>query len=71
MHALLSGGEVYNSLAIRDRHCRYPGCDACAAVCPDFVFEVWKFDTPVQLPTGPVPESALHREVEAFKDDVH
>ena len=57
---------------------RYPelsagctGCDACAAVCPDFVFEVWKFDTPVQLPAGPVPESAVHREVEAFKDDVH
>src|ERR1043166_758977 len=28
----------------------YPGCTGCAAcsyVCPDFVFEVFRFDTPV------------------------
>jgi len=27
-----------------------PGCTACRAcaqICPDFVFQVWKFDTPV------------------------
>jgi 2-oxoglutarate ferredoxin oxidoreductase subunit delta len=23
------------------------GCMACAEVCPDFVFEVWKYDHPV------------------------
>ena len=35
---------------------RYPllaegctGCTACLQVCPDFVFEVYKFDTPVEL----------------------
>ncbi|MCH2169182.1 4Fe-4S dicluster domain-containing protein [Myxococcota bacterium] len=34
---------------------RYPelspgctGCRACLLVCPDFVFEVFRFDTPVQ-----------------------
>jgi 2-oxoglutarate ferredoxin oxidoreductase subunit delta len=25
-------------------------CRACAQICPDFVFQVWKFDTPVELP---------------------
>ena len=23
------------------------GCRACAEVCPDFVFEVYRFDTPM------------------------
>jgi 2-oxoglutarate ferredoxin oxidoreductase subunit delta len=47
-----------------ERGYRYPelvsgctACQACAQICPDFVFQVWKFDTPVQLPRGPV-ESA-------------
>ena len=29
-----------------------PGCTACKAclqICPDFVFEIWKYDTPVEL----------------------
>jgi 2-oxoglutarate ferredoxin oxidoreductase subunit delta len=29
-----------------------PGCTACKAcsqICPDFVFQVWKFDEPVEL----------------------
>lgn len=26
------------------------GCRACHAVCPDFVFEVFKFDEPIRLP---------------------
>jgi len=54
-----------------DRHnrrgFRYPelragctGCRACAQVCPDFVFEVWKFDEPVELAPGPVPSALGH-----------
>lgn len=26
------------------------GCRACHAVCPDFVFEVYKYDEPVLIP---------------------
>jgi 2-oxoglutarate ferredoxin oxidoreductase subunit delta len=51
-----------------DRHnrrgFRYPelragctGCRACAQVCPDFVFEVWKFDEPRELEAGVVPSA--------------
>jgi 2-oxoglutarate ferredoxin oxidoreductase subunit delta len=32
----------------------HPGCTACQAcsqVCPDFVFQVWKFETPVDEPS--------------------
>jgi 2-oxoglutarate ferredoxin oxidoreductase subunit delta len=25
------------------------GCRACAQICPDFVFQVYKYDTPVEL----------------------
>ena len=35
---------------------RYPrlltgctGCRACAQICPDFVFQVYKYDTPLEL----------------------
>lgn len=28
------------------------GCNACHEVCPDFVFEVFKFDTPVREESG-------------------
>lgn len=24
-------------------------CHACALICPDFVFQVWKYDEPVQV----------------------
>jgi 2-oxoglutarate ferredoxin oxidoreductase subunit delta len=24
-------------------------CQACAQICPDFVFQVWKYDQPVKL----------------------
>jgi 2-oxoglutarate ferredoxin oxidoreductase subunit delta len=24
-------------------------CEACAQICPDFVFQVWKFDEPIGL----------------------
>ena len=47
------------------------GCNACAQVCPDFVFEVWKFEEPVELPAGIVAEAAVHRTVEPFKADNH
>ncbi len=26
------------------------GCQACAQICPDFVFQVYKYDTPLELP---------------------
>ncbi len=25
------------------------GCRACLQICPDFVFEVWKYDQPIEL----------------------
>jgi len=28
------------------------GCKACSQICPDFVFQVYKFDKPIELP-GP------------------
>jgi 2-oxoglutarate ferredoxin oxidoreductase subunit delta len=28
------------------------GCRACHAVCPDYVFEVYKFDEPILLPAA-------------------
>jgi 2-oxoglutarate ferredoxin oxidoreductase subunit delta len=31
------------------------GCRACAQVCPDFVFQVYKYDTPIEL-SVPEPE---------------
>lgn len=47
--------------ATNRRGYRYPelragctGCRACAQICPDFVFQVWKLDQPVELPAGAV-----------------
>ena len=38
---------------------RYPvllpgctGCKACSQICPDFVFQVYKYDTPVEMPVA-------------------
>jgi len=38
---------------------RYPqlyvgctGCKACSAICPDFVFQVYKYDTPIEVPVA-------------------
>ena len=38
------------------RNYRYPlllpgctGCKACSQICPDFVFQVYKFETPQEL----------------------
>ena len=43
------------STAVNETGYRYPelipgctGCLACLQVCPDFVFEVFKYDTPVE-----------------------
>jgi 2-oxoglutarate ferredoxin oxidoreductase subunit delta len=42
---------------VNTRGYRYPklhagctGCRACSQICPDFVFQVYKFDTPEELP---------------------
>jgi hypothetical protein len=37
-------------------------------VCPDFVFQLWKYDTPRTLPEGPVPDSAVRRQVEIQRE---
>ena len=45
---------------VNSRGYRYPyllagctGCRACAQICPDFVFQVYKFDDPVDIEVGP------------------
>jgi 2-oxoglutarate ferredoxin oxidoreductase subunit delta len=47
---------------VNTRGYRYPmllpgctGCTACSQICPDFVFQVYKYDTPVELTRGPQP----------------
>lgn len=42
---------------INPRGHRYPlllagctGCRACAQICPDFCFQVYKYDPPIELP---------------------
>jgi 2-oxoglutarate ferredoxin oxidoreductase subunit delta len=63
---------------VNQRGYRYPelqagctGCNACSQICPDFVFEVWKFDAPVELPEGLVAEAVVHRTVAPLRDDKH
>jgi 2-oxoglutarate ferredoxin oxidoreductase subunit delta len=41
---------------LNDRGYRYPklrpgctGCKACSQICPDFVFQVYKYDTPLEI----------------------
>jgi 2-oxoglutarate ferredoxin oxidoreductase subunit delta len=43
---------------------RYPellpgctACHACAVICPDFVFQVWKYDEPVEHPAAESEEA--------------
>ena len=31
------------------------GCGACAAICPDFVFQVWRYEDPATGPAGDAP----------------
>ena len=61
---------------LNQRGYRYPelsagctGCVACVLVCPDYVFEVWKYDPPIELPDGPVADALLFREVAAERRD--
>jgi 2-oxoglutarate ferredoxin oxidoreductase subunit delta len=51
---VLAMGDVVNA-----RGYRYPvlvpgctGCKACSQICPDFVFQVYKYDTPLDLPSA-------------------
>jgi 2-oxoglutarate ferredoxin oxidoreductase subunit delta len=44
---------------VNARGYRYPrllpgctGCQACAWICPDFCFQVYKYDTPLELPVA-------------------
>jgi 2-oxoglutarate ferredoxin oxidoreductase subunit delta len=56
------------TLELNERGYRYPvllpgctGCRACSQICPDFVFQVYKFDQPMQLP-APLPPKAPEEE---------
>jgi 2-oxoglutarate ferredoxin oxidoreductase subunit delta len=52
-------GVLAMSTEVNEVGYRYPvlapgctGCQACHAVCPDYVFEVFKFDEPIRLPAA-------------------
>jgi 2-oxoglutarate ferredoxin oxidoreductase subunit delta len=47
---------------VNDKGFRYPrllpgctGCMACLQICPDFCFQVFKFDTPIELEIEAAP----------------
>jgi 2-oxoglutarate ferredoxin oxidoreductase subunit delta len=51
------GVLVMTTNEVNERGYRYPqllpgctGCKACSQICPDFVFQVYKYETPVELP---------------------
>ncbi|MHB1923247.1 MAG: 4Fe-4S dicluster domain-containing protein [Acidimicrobiales bacterium] len=57
-------GVLHMSSEVNRTGYRYPrlspgctGCQACHAVCPDYVFEVYKYDRPqlTEVSPGPVP----------------
>lgn len=63
---------------VNQRGYRYPellagctGCRRCAQICPDFVFQVYKYDEPLELPPGPVEGHARHRDVSPVRDERH
>lgn len=50
-------GVLFMGDLVNTRGYRYPllvpgctGCKACSQICPDFVFQVYKYDTPLELP---------------------
>jgi 2-oxoglutarate ferredoxin oxidoreductase subunit delta len=53
------GVLVMTSHEVNARGYRFPlllagctGCRACSQICPDFVFQVYKYETPIHLPAG-------------------
>ena len=47
---------VMTTTEVNARGYRYPrllpgctGCRACSQICPDFVFQVWKYDDPLEI----------------------
>ena len=61
LHRQLPAGRARDDRAETNaRGYRYPrllpgctGCQACSQICPDFVFQVYKYETPLELPGGP------------------
>jgi 2-oxoglutarate ferredoxin oxidoreductase subunit delta len=57
--AVLTMSTPVNHMGYRypELHAGCTGCAACLLVCPDFVFEVFRFDVPVEhtLPAEPAP----------------
>jgi 2-oxoglutarate ferredoxin oxidoreductase subunit delta len=37
------------------------GCKACSQICPDFCFQVYKYETPLELPVDAVTRTARPR----------
>jgi 2-oxoglutarate ferredoxin oxidoreductase subunit delta len=53
------GVLVMTTHEVNARGYRYPqlvagctGCRACSQICPDFVFQVYKYETPIEIPLG-------------------
>jgi hypothetical protein len=62
---------LYNTLIIRDRHCRFPGCDRPAAWCEGHHIHPWQAGGPTHLanlvllrlsPPPPAPHPPLARQ---------
>jgi 2-oxoglutarate ferredoxin oxidoreductase subunit delta len=51
---VLTMSEATNRMGFRypELHAGCTGCAACLLVCPDFVFEVFRYDTPREHPAG-------------------
>jgi 2-oxoglutarate ferredoxin oxidoreductase subunit delta len=52
-------GVLQMGTDVNTRGYRYPllspgctGCKACSQICPDFVFQVYKYDAPLELPVA-------------------
>ncbi len=47
---VLSMSEAVNEIGFRYPELRpgCTGCNACLLVCPDFVFEVYRYETPIE-----------------------